>query len=197
MKRLCLSFFVTILALASSLPVQAEDEVKGTEYYPLKVGTTWEYAMNGMKATVQVAKHEKFNDVLCAVVETSIGGKVAQTEYVTAGKEGMFRHGVNGIKVEPPALFMKLPFKNAETWKVEFKVETLEVKTAYTWGQSEAKVPAGTYKTIFTKTDKFKLGELEMEATIHYAKGVGMVKTVAEIGGMQVVMELEKFTLGK
>lgn len=185
------------LMLFVAAPALAEDSLKDAEYYPFKIGTTWEYKVGGNPIIVKVAKHEKYNEVLCARVETSVNGNVVAFEHVAPTADGLKRLSMAGMKADPAVLFMKLPYKKGESWHVESTIGPESLKLDYTYGEEEITVPAGKYKTISTTTSKFKAGNMEMQATIWYAKGVGMVKTILDLGGNKVDMQLEKFTAGK
>jgi hypothetical protein len=185
--------FALVLGLTRSAPA----EVKSSEYYPLKVGTTWTYKANGQAITVKVAKHEKVGDVMCARLETSTGGKVVATEHIAVQKDGVYRYTMAGQTADPAVRFIKLPLKKGDTWKVSSKIGGQELNVEYTGGDQEVTVPAGTYKAVFTKTNEFEAGGQKMQATIWYAKGVGMVKTFMKIGQIEVVLELDKFEAGK
>jgi hypothetical protein len=194
-RLVLLSGAVLFIGLVAPLP--AQDTVKEFEYYPLKVGTTWEYLASGQRITLRVTKVEKYNDVPCAVVETSVKGMVLGSEHISVSKDGVYRHSMNGQKVEPAVRFLKLPFKSGDTWKIEAKIAGQELKAEYTYTEAEVTVPAGKFKTIVTKTNKFTVAGQEIEATIWYAKGVGMVKTIMSVGGQKIELEMDKFTPAK
>jgi hypothetical protein len=197
MKRRFLLLSAAVILVGLVAPLPAQDKVKEFEYYPLKVGTTWEYLANGQRITLRVTKIEKYDDVPCALVETSAKGMVLGTEHISVGKDGVYRHTMNGQKVEPAVRFLKLPFKSGDTWKVNAKIAGQDLKAEYTYSEEEITVPAGKFKTIVTKTNKFSAGGQDIEATIWYAKGVGMVKTIMNIGGNKIELEMDKFTPAK
>jgi hypothetical protein len=187
---------LAFLALAT-LPLTAQDTLQDAEYYPLKVGTSWDYLVQGKMINVRVARHEKYNGVLCAVLESGVDGKVVATEHVSSGKDGVYRHSSGGFQSDPPTRILPSPFKKGEKWHVKSKVGPEVLDADYTTGEEEVTVPAGKFKAVTTKTSKFKSAGMDVEATIWYAKDVGMVKTVMSIGGNNVVLELSKFTPGK
>lgn len=172
-----------------------EDEVKDAEYYPLKVGTTWEYKRDGKSYTTKITKHEKFNEVMCAYIETTVGGA-----YIAHAKDGLTNFIPLGDD-EPPMAnrFMKFPYKKGDTWNADDDKGNKDVRFthAYVYGEETVEVPAGKYKTIFTKTNKFNMGGKDMQMTVWYAKGVGMVKNVTEIDGKKTETVLVRFTEGK
>src|SRR5206468_2595284 len=127
-----------------------------SEYFPLKVGTTWTYETNGQEIEMTVAKHEKFGDVTCARLETKLNGKVLASEHVTVQKDGVYRHAIQGQAIKPPIRILKLPCKAGDTWKVESKAGNEALKVEFTLEQGEVKVPAGKYKAFLTKTSRFE-----------------------------------------
>jgi hypothetical protein len=197
MKRLLVSAWVCLLVFGLTTFVSGQEKVQSSEYYPLKVGTTWTYKVMGQTISIKVAKHEKYNGVMCAVLETSAGGKVVATEHISVAKDGIYRHSMAGNKADPAVRFIKLPIKKGESWKIESKIGGQDLKVSYTAGEDEITVPAGKYKTITTQTNEFEAGGQKITAKIWYAKGVGMVKTVMELAGNTVTLELDKFEAGK
>jgi hypothetical protein len=102
-----------------------------------------------------------------------------------------------GQKAEPPVRFLKAPVAKGDTWNIESKIAGMTLKVEYTADEEEVTVPAGKYKAVLTKTSEFDAGGQKAKATVWYGKGVGMVKTDLDIGGMKVQLELSKFTPGK
>src|SRR5437763_13598681 len=109
---------VVVLAFVFGLSgfASGEEKVKSSDYYPLRIGTTWAYTVNGQTISVKVAKHEKYNGALCALLETSAHGKVIASEHVSVGKDGVYRHSMAGHKADPAVRFIKLPVKQGEIW---------------------------------------------------------------------------------
>ncbi len=197
MKSRWLSGLLFGVAIACAPAVFAEDKVADAEYFPLKVGTTWEYKAGGQTITVRVAKHEKIDNVPCALLETVVNGNVITTEHISADKDGVYRHSLGGQKAEPAVKFVKLPIKKGESWKVESKLMGQELKANFKEGEDQVKVPAGTYKNALTVSGDMEAMGQKMDLTQWYAKGIGMVKTVITVGGNKIEMELDKFTPGK
>jgi hypothetical protein len=176
-----------------------KDKVASSLYYPLKVGNTWTYKIVGQDQpfTVKVANHEQVGEVWCARLESSVGGKVVATEDVAVQKDGIYRYTMAGRKADPPIRFLKLPFKKGDSWKVNSMIGDEKLSVEYTAGEEEVEVAAGKYKAISTATNEFEAGNQKIQATIWYAKNVGMIKTQMKIGGRTSVLELQKFEAGK
>src|SRR5262245_57360850 len=184
---------IRVLSLLSVLPfvATASAQVKDDPYYPLKVGTTWQYKIGDKKLTTKVTAHEKNT----AKIETIIDGNTAGTEHVGITAEGIARFQMNGTKADTPILFLKLPAKGGDTWKVnakvgqetiagEFKTETVKVKVAE-GGDKE-------YDAVKSIGDMDVNGEKAVFA-YWFVKDKGIVKVVVILGGSEIVMELEKF----
>jgi hypothetical protein len=122
---------------------------------------------------------------------------VVATEHVGVQKDGVYRYTMAGMTAVPPVRFLKVPLEKGDTWKVASKIGPQEIKVEYVGGEENVTVPAGKYKTLFTKTKDFEVGGMKMQATIWYAEGIGMVKTVMEVGGNTITLELDKYEAAK
>jgi hypothetical protein len=199
MKRIGL--LVGLLASAAVLaPVRAQDQMAESPYYPLKVGTTWTYRIasapqGAPSVTMKVTKHEKAGDLPCARLETIVNGQVVANEYVSVSKDAVYRVSVQGFKVEPPMPLLKLPPCKGDRWKIDGKVGTDTLKGEASVTEDTVTVPAGKYEAVVA-TANLQAGPQKMETMNHFARGVGIVKMKVSVGGMEVVMELEKFEAG-
>jgi hypothetical protein len=185
-----------LLGSVAPLCAQDKDKFQETPYYPVKIGTTWTYKIGGQEQRIQikVTKHEKVGNTTCAVLEAS--GAMPVTEYVSPQADGVYRFKGMNQEVTPPLLFFKLPAKKGEAWKVECKVGAMAVKGDCSEDEANVTVPAGKYDTIVVKND-LELNNTKVTTTYYFAKDVGMVKQVADINGVNIVLELEKFEAGK
>lgn len=202
MKSLACAALAGALLLSGAGPGRAQDKMETTPYYPLAVGTTWEYKAGDNKYTVKVTKHEKVKadkgEVLCARLELFVKDKSQTFEHVAVTKDGVYRYTFEGKEAAPPVLFLKLPPKKDETWKVESKVVGEAVKGTFkNNGEEEVKVPAGSYKAWVVTSQDLDANGVKMSVTYYFAEKVGMVKQLVEVSGQKVVVELEKFEPGK
>lgn len=180
------------------VPAAAHGQVKDSPYYPLKVGTKWEYKAGDQKFTMRVAKHEKYGDTMCALVETVADDKVIASEHIAVTDDGVYRYSFNGQKAEPPVRIFKLPPTKGDTWKFETKMGPESVKGTMRMGEDKVKVPAGEYTAFSAGSDDCKVGDRPPFTFMNwYAQGVGMVKQTMKLEGKDVVIELEKFEAGK
>lgn len=184
---------------------------ESTPLFPLTPGNTWTYKVTGDKdakaATVKVSGIEKFGDTTAARLEWSRGGKLIATELYTVEKDGVYKVENGGVKFDKPICFIRIPLpKDKENWKFESKVGDKENKGTFTVGRETVTVPAGTYKDAVTVSSRdFKVdvrsetggldSKTDMTVKYWYAEKVGLVKSVVEIGGASVTLELEKAEL--
>jgi hypothetical protein len=192
------------LALVVGPAARAQEKMAETPYYPLKVGTTWQYKIGETHFTLKVAKLEEVEaegkKQMCARVEMATAdGKVQAVEHVAVKDNGVFRYMFEGKKAEPPVMFLKLPPNKGDTWEVESKISTEKLKGTFKTGEvDEVKVPAGTYKSVITSgSDNLDANGQKITFTYFFAKDVGMIKQTIKILTQEVVIELEKFEPGK
>lgn len=214
MKRLVPALLVGPLLLIAAASLSAQDKLAETPYYPLQVGTTWHYKSGDRKFTIRVAKHEKVGSVLCARLEVVRDGKVVASEHLAVTDEGVYRHSLSASglapldskdsnraekqeKPEPPILVLKLPPKKGESWKVDSKADGKVFRGGFKIDEKEIKVPAGTYSAIRVTSEDLETNGLRSTITTYFARGVGMVKQVIQVGDVTADIELEKFEAGK
>jgi hypothetical protein len=210
MKRLAPLTLVTLLGLGV-LFGSAQGGDKGDKgdkgqtsldnpYYPLKVGTTWEYAAGGKKITVTVKSHEDIAGTgKCAVLETETGGGKL-TEHLSVRSDGIYRVRANGKDITPPYLVLRFPPKKGEEWQIDSKTDNFAI-TGKLAIADEAKLTIGKdeYSTILVKSSDLKMGPQAAAVETWYAKDRGMVKQHFRIpgAGFDITLELEKFTPAK
>jgi hypothetical protein len=214
MKRLVHALLVGPLLLVAAAALSAQDKLAETPYYPLQVGTTWHYKSGDRKFTIRVVKHEKVGGVLCARLEVVRDGKVVASEHLAVTDEGVYRHSqtASGVgqfdsksgegagkeeKPEPPILVLKLPPKKGDSWRVDSKADGKVFRGGFKIDEKEIKVPAGTYQAIRVTSEDLETNGLRSVLTTYFARGVGMVKQVIQVGDVTADIELEKFEAGK
>jgi hypothetical protein len=167
---------------------------KVPNYYPLDEGNEWQYRVTangnvGESVTTHIAKVETVDGEKLARLEASKGNI---TEHLTQTNKGVFRRRLNGSDVEPPLMLMPYPPKVGAKWQGEITVQKMKLKY---FGELEAEenieVPAGKFKTYRVN---LKLEDNNMTVSVAYwfAKDVGMVKQTLEVGGIDILLELEK-----
>jgi hypothetical protein len=203
MKPLILVLLGCPLLIIATVELAAQDKLKETPYYPLRVGTTWHYRAGDSKFTIRVARHEKVGDTLCALLETTRSGKVVGSEHLAVTSDGVYRHTLTLTSkktvpqtLKPPLLVLKLPPKKGENWKIDSQSDGQTFRGGFQVGEQEIKVPAGTYKTFRVSSQDLEVHSLKPNITMFFAEGVGMVKQIIEVGDAKVEIELEKFEPG-
>jgi len=204
--------FACLLLSAMAVELAAQDKLKETPYYPLKVGTTWHYRAGDSKFTIRVVRHEKVGDAFCALLETTRDGKVVGSEHLTVAADGVYRYDLaqrirsisDGKKTvadvfgsfRPPMLLLKLPPKKGDSWKVDSQSDGKTFRGRFQVAEQEITVPAGTYKTFRVTSQDLEVYSLKPILTTFFAAGVGMVKQIIEMGDAKIEIELEKFETG-
>jgi hypothetical protein len=189
--------FLALLCLPAPF-IFAEDPTKDpSRYYPLKIGTQWQYQIGTKQISMRVARQEKLGDVMCGVVETSVDGKVVGTEHISAGPEGVFRHSFNDKKASEPLCILKLPATKGQTWKFDVKIATETVKGAFVSGEESVTVPAGTYTATTAFTTECDLNGQKAEFKYWFATGVGIVRQTISLNGQEFASELKKYEPAK
>jgi hypothetical protein len=204
MKRLSVLAGVAMLLASANLASVAlagdKDKLEKTEYFPLKVGNTWEYLTSGKKIVVTVKAHEMVSGMLCAKVETDLSG-VLLTEHITVKDGGVYRVQANGKKVEPPFLILKVPPKAGESWTNKSSLEGFIIEGTMTVAEEKnVKVGSKDYDTLFlVSSSNLKVGGQDAVMKTWFARDVGMVKQIFQMSGsnIDVTVELDKFTAGK
>jgi hypothetical protein len=199
MKSVSSAALAPTLLLAWAAAAPAQDKMETTPYYPMAVGTTWEYKAGDSKYTLKVTKHEKVGNTLCARVEMFVKDKAVSYENVGVTKDGVCRFGFeNKGEAKPPVLFLKLPPKKDQSWQVDSKIGGEQIKGTFKdGGEEDVKVPAGSYKAVVVSSQDLEANGVKMAVTYYFAKDVGMVKQIVEVAGQKVVVELEKYEAGK
>jgi hypothetical protein len=204
LRRFALATISALCVAATALPLSAAGESVGESgFYPMKVGTEWEYTANGMTFTAKVVKEEKKGDQMTARIETFVNGQSVMSENLAVTTEGIIRVAAADVIASKPTIVLKLPPKAGDKWKIDATVgpEKLEGELGCDAVDEAVKVTAGEYKAAkvsgkFTTTAAS--GEKqEISLTTWYADGKGPVKITIKTQGVEVTLDLQKFTAGK
>jgi hypothetical protein len=173
-------------------------------YYPLWIGNTSEMRASSDKGrpnllSIEVVAIEEVKGVKLIRTQTAIDGKPSGAyEYLRVTKEGVFRHWVSGVRVDPPYCVLKYPIKTGDSWTVDSKLHDQAYKFSVRVLRPErVAVPAGVYTAVPVEMVSLPGATHQIETTMWFAEKVGIVKLVTDIGGSKVVLELTKFTPGK
>jgi hypothetical protein len=199
--RIFLPLLVLLVTAACTVAEDKKDEKK-LDLFPLALGTKWEYVItvNGedkelLQEITKVAPGKKGERDI-ATVESKVAGQTL-TEEVSADEKAVYRHAMQGMKLETPLPIVKYPHKTGATWKESIKIATEEADVAFDAKKSEeVKVAAGTY-TAYPIVMELEVMGKKVTSKNWYADGVGMVKQEVDFAGTKVTMELKKFTKAK
>jgi hypothetical protein len=165
-------------------------------YYPIEPGNQWTFRLeaNGKEVTLvnRIAKIETINGTAMGRLEATIDGKIVATEHLEQNAKGVFRHRNNGQEVEPALMLLRYPLKADDKWEGELKVGDEKAKYTADTAEEEVTVAAGKFKT---KRVAIKLNQdgKTVDTTYWFANNVGIVKQTVDVGGLSVVVELQKF----
>ncbi len=185
--------FVICLPAAQSV---AQDPPPATPYYPMKVGTTWQYRVGADKMTVKVTKHEKIGDLTCARVEAVFKGSTT-VEYVAVKADGVYRVKADDKEIKPALCFLRLPPGKEKSWKVNAEIDGTKIRGTFEAKDDPVTVPAGTFSAIMVSSKDYTIGSRPMKLTYWFVEGKGIVKHQLEIDGFDLILELEQFTPGQ
>jgi hypothetical protein len=177
-------------------PKKASGGKGSSPYYPLTVGTTWQYRVGKQKATVRVVREETSDTGPVAVLETTLDGKKV-SEQVGVRGDGVYRYSGEGTAYNPPICFLKLPPTAGATWEVKSRAAGLDVSGTFTAGEEEVTVGAGQYDAVTSTCPDFRIDGTRTSVTYWFVPGIGMVKQRLQIGKREVLIELEKYTPAK
>jgi hypothetical protein len=156
-----------------------------------------------MTFTAKVMKHEKKGEQMTARVETFVNGQSVMSENLAVTSEGIIRVAAADVIASKPTVVLKLPPKAGDKWKIDAMVgpEKLEGELGTDAVDEAVKVAAGDFKAAkvsgkFTTT--IPSGEKqEITLTTWYADGTGPVKIIIKTQGVEVTLDLNKYTAGK
>ncbi|MCU0703657.1 MAG: hypothetical protein MUF18_06750 [Fimbriiglobus sp.] len=202
MTRTLFVLAVALLVTVSGFTQDKKDDKKAANLYPLTKGTKWEYTLKvggqeieGTQEVTEVAEAKK-GERAVSTISTNIGPQKI-TEEMSADDKGVYRHAMQGQKLETPILAVKYPVKAGTKWTEKVKVMGQEADVEFETKDGEkVKVAAGEY-TATPVEMVVKAGGQTVNVTTWYAEGVGMVKQEMSLGGQKITMELKKFTAAK
>lgn len=172
----------------------------GADYFPFKKGTKWTYKVADQKVEVVVVGQEKFDNVDCWKLETSVNGQVKATELYKVAADGIYRVRVKDEKIDPAVKVIALPIGKKDTaWPVESKIGSQSLKGTFKIKEenTKVKVPAGEFDALLVEGENFEIAGTKATIRQWFVKGKGPVKLVYVISGTESVLELEKYEEGK
>lgn len=182
---------------------EKKDDKKAANLYPLAKGSKWEFTLKvggqELEATQEVTdvSEAKKGERAVSTIATKVAGQDLSEE-LSADEKGVYRHAMNGQKLDAPIFAIKYPAKAGTKWSEKMKMMGQDVDADFEMKDAEkVKVAAGEY-SAYPVEMTIKVAGQTVKATNWYADGVGIVKQ--EVGlpnGQSMTMELKKFTAGK
>jgi hypothetical protein len=197
MKRLAGLSVLAVLMIGVALSAQDAAAPPTNPYYPIKVGSEWEYKVQGGPIKMKVTGTEKVGQATGYKIEVTAGNKVSATEVVGVTKDGIVRYNVNGVNADPPILFLPTDPDATKEWSIDSKGGGQALKGMFKASKEKVTVPAGTYDTIHVKGTGMTVGSTTSDIDYWFAKDVGIVKLRFTLGSQDATLELEKYTPGK
>jgi hypothetical protein len=202
MSYLCRAALALPLLVVLSAPAHTADEkAPETDYFPLKIGSVWNYKMGDAHFSVKVAKMEDVDKQPCARLELSANNKAGSPQNIAVKADGVYRFTNEDALYSPAVCFLKLPVKKGDSWKVDSTLAGMGKVTCTfkTDELSELKVGNKTYENVVTVTtdDLVANGTKVSKTVYYYAKNVGLIKHVLTYNEQDVVIELESYEPAK
>jgi hypothetical protein len=192
MRYVLLSMLV-VAPLASAAPVPKI--AKKADYFPLALGTKWEYVEgDDMKTTEVVGVDVQKDGTYVTLTYKGVKSPPPTLRRVFRVVDGdVFSLRTENAEAEKPALIMKRAIRPDDAWQTEHQWkggELWTIKNAV--GASKAiKTPAGEFTALPVTQENSRTGK----ETRWYASGVGLIRKESAEG--TVVSELKSFTPGK
>jgi len=182
-----------VMAVGAGLPAEEAPLI----LFPKAAGSEWVYQNGAMRITERIAAYEPIDGEECARLETVYEGKVVASEHLAFRADGVYRVAIAGQKIEPAFLFLKLPPRHGDQWKVKSRIGKEELSGDFNALIGKVKVPAGEFQALSVLGKNFHAGKTALEFETTFAPGVGKVKHLVRIDGKETILELVSFKPGK
>jgi hypothetical protein len=178
-----------------------------SDLFPLKVGNRWLYQGNEPKEKVIVtvdrmelvkrsAPAGDRPDMVESYILRTTNGDKALIEQIMITEDGIYRLASAGKEIRPPLKILKLPPAQDDSWMVDSRSESVELKGEFFVKQSTVNLGRGDEPAWLVKTRDFKVGEQALEASYWFKPGVGIVKQHVKSGKFDLRTTLEEFRPG-
>lgn len=201
---------VVALSLGAVAVASAQDKDKAKEpahtspFFPLKLGTVWNYRAGEAMFAYRVGRFEDVNKVPTARLEMLINNQVVSAENIGVTKDGVYRFkwaqpGKGAKEAKPPIRILPLELKDGAEWSAGETVgdEKVEGKFVLSGVKERQKVKIGAkeYDTIVVTSKDLKVNGVKVGLKYYFAENIGMVKQELEVAGNKVTFELERLEL--
>lgn len=208
---------VAAMCFVDSVRAQDGLSVVGSDYFPIAVGSRWEYTAGVGKFSSEVIKHEQIGGVMCACIESKIEGLLPAVsrllggesppepvqEYVHVSESGAYRHQNAGKDFNPPLPFLKFlnATKKEDVWKVESRHGDDSFRGTYSQSVDSITIRGKKYEDVLVVKSDIVDGSFRVKETSWFARGVGLIKKSVETEldtefGTTSKTELLKFSPG-
>jgi hypothetical protein len=180
------------------VPAAAQQAPAVSPYYPLKLGSTWEY-QGARNLIVKAARAEKIGNLTCVALEWLVDGNVVALEHVIVTNDGVYRCAYTNKPVTPPLRFLKLPPVAGDSWKINSAIDGSTMVGTFALRQESVTVPAGKFDNAFaaSTTDMLVNGQAGLSTTYWFAPGYGLVRQLLKANNNETLFQLAKFEPGK
>ncbi len=132
--------------------------------------------------------------VRCAIVETTIGWQSSR-EFMAVEADGLksYKSEMQGQEFlyDPPAVRVKLPFQQGQTWTSTVNQYGMSITTMNQCaGREKVQTPAGAFDCIRVQSTANLPGQGTIVSQSYYAPGTGLVHQVVQAGGQQMTASL-------
>jgi hypothetical protein len=165
------------------------------EYYPLKEGNTWTFQGQVGKQYVTIVSRVKGREKIagkeCWAVEMSGVGNPT-VEYLAVAEDGIRRMRVGKQDVDPPVPILRFPLRVGDKWSAKYTAGAEAEARFEVEGEDEVTLRLGTFKA-YRQVVTMTSGKETVRTVLWYAKGVGPIRQVLEVGKETWTLELVRF----
>jgi len=192
----CLGLALVCLGVAASAHAQE------TPYFPTRLRSEWAYHTPAGPVVIEARAAEKFNNLDCIRLEASVRGVTLFTEHIQIKQDGVYRVAQNGIPVEPPYRFIKLPPKKGDSFEVNSMIAMQSVKGVYQVSFEDVVVGELDNKKFYPNclkisTEDMDIAGVKTRIVTWYAENVGMVKQIVDLGERKLEYHLAEYRPAK
>jgi hypothetical protein len=176
-------------------------DVGSSEYYPLEIGSEWQYEIGDRVVSARVTKHEKIGEQGAAKVDSFLGEQLISSEHIAVRSDGVYRTAFGGAVPTKPVMILKLPPKDGDVWAVETEIDGNKIKGSARTDAEKLDLPAGKFEAFrvsgnYTVTAPDGTTQ-EPAFKFWFAEGTGVVRLSTKTPDGEVVLNLKSFRRGK
>jgi hypothetical protein len=123
---------------------------------------------------------------------------VQNVEHLAGVNGGLYRYAAEGKRLEPPVKFLDRPGHTGHSWDVKSGIDTGKLAGSFKIGiLPQITVQAGTFRNVVTcSSNDLNASGTRISVRYYFAKDIGLIKQVVNLGGQELIIELEKFEVG-